>query len=210
MTLDLRHTICPECDDYIKPHPSNIIEVFIELVHIMSKGFNSTLQILHNKMMNTNNMLTKKYQKIKYFFNEKIPNFLNLHHNPHHSRSSRTGYNDDNNNEHSYMKIKHQDSFITKFNIWKIFNKKYHHHHYHHQGFSIHGTIPWIDINNNHNNQHHNKMKRKNNNHNYYKNKLSYHFNKIIYLLTDYYGDAYDHSYDMMKNMISKVMNWLK
>jgi hypothetical protein len=178
--------------------------VFIELVHIMSKGFNSTQQIIYKKMMNINELITKKYQNIKYFFTENIPIFLKLHYNQHDNNSRRrTGYNDENN----YIKIKHHDSFISKWSVWKIFNKKYHHHH---QGFSNYGTIPWIDVNSNHNNQHYNKMKKQIYNHNYHKNKLSHHFNKIIYLLIDYYSDACDHSHDMMKNMISKVMNWLK
>lgn len=157
-------------------------------------------------MMNTNELITKKYQNIKYFFTENMPIFLKLHHNQHDDSSSSsscrssTGYNDENN----YIKIKHQDSYISKWSVWKIFNKK-HHHHY--QGFSNYGTIPWID---NYNNQHHNKMKKQIYNHNYFKHKFSHHFYKIIYLLIDYYSDAYDHSHDMMKNMISKVMNWLK
>jgi hypothetical protein len=188
----------------------------------MSKGFNSTQQIINKKMMNINEMITNKYQNIKSFFTKNIPIYLKFHHYQHDDRSrsssssrrssrrSRTGYNDENN----YIKIKHQDSYISKWSVWKIFNKKYHHHHHHHQGFSNYGTIPWIDdINDNHNNQqhhHHHKMKKQIYNHNYYKKKFSHHFYKIIYLFTDYYNDVCDHTHDVMKNMISKVINWLK
>lgn len=225
--MDLRHTICPTCDDYKKPHPSNIIEVFIELFHIIAKGFNTTIHTINNEILTTQNKVTNKYKKLKYLISKRIPTFLLMKFE---TFKQRFTFSSDDRKSSSRSRNDDHYSSYEWFN-WNINKKRKTKNIKKDNQFNKYGTIPWInydsvdtnryddkswDSNNyqNHKQSHQQRRKRKDEK---YDNKVTkpYHnahrfihqVQKLFFDCVDSYNFYIEHSQQFIQDSLSNLID---